>query len=164
MYPTSRPIDPGYEFYAGDSTFITDAFLRLDFESLRTSPLVRDWANCERLIGASYWDIFSEQASEFAGHAKLLLDNSFTQVLGALEDDEGLARVISREWISMVASIPESSMPALAKSWMQALVIEEGLNGSNNEEQATLLEYASAVTRVCKTAIAAHVDVVHVWY
>ena len=83
-----------------------------------------------------------------------------TELEGAAAEGERIADRVDREWVSVVAQVPEERLGALAGRWIELL--EEELGLLPREEKPWIRDLAGRIVAFCRASEGAR-DVVFAW-
>ena len=112
-------------------------------------------------LDPTWLDLFSEAVRSVTGlddPADFL--DARTELEGAASQGERIADRVDREWVSVVAQVPEERLGALAGRWIELL--EEELGLLPREEKPWIRDLAGRIVAFCRASEGAR-DVVFAW-
>lgn len=112
-------------------------------------------------LDPTWLDLFAEAVRSVTGlddPADFL--DARTEIEGATAQGERIADRVDRDWVSVVAQVPEERLGALAGRWIELL--EEELGLLPREEKPWIRDLAGRIVAFCRASEGAR-DVVFAW-
>ena len=146
------------EFRIGDAKALATAFQSLELEKL--DALSQGAADFSLHLSPQDLDALVEELGRAAGHEMLAFTDVAGQPLAGDRAESGVF-LISRAFVSMVASIPDDSASEIAERWMGRVAEECG--DPDIVATADTVVAVSELIRICRKAGVEDLDLVYCW-